>query len=609
MGIRRGPPRGLLQSREKRSRSVRVLLSRMFGYLGHFKRIVAIGAVFSLIGTAVSAIDPLVLSWGIDSLLGPSSGLDAILFLVVLYVSLRIVRWLFVSLNTWILAGAQASLVQAVQSDVYDHLVDADLSYHNLEQSGNVTSRVTSDTVSLSIGVRVLIDFGSQVIQLVSTFLLLWFISPVVAGTSLLVVPAVVLMSLLLGTVGRRTMLASQRAYGYVSGQIAESLSGIQIAKVFNREAELSMELGKLNQEAYRHGFRFMFLMTALRPTIQTIGQMVIAALLFVSASLAVGSAPLLTIGQVFLGITLVNRFMFPLVGLSMMATEVQTSLAAMDRISDVIDSKRTMTDQAEAVPLKEESDGIRFENVTFSYVKGTQIMKNMNLTIKPGEMMAIVGHTGAGKTTFAALISRFYDPQKGRIFIGDQDLRLVTLDSLHETVSLVAQEPYLFDGTVMENIRYGKPDSTEKETINLCQIIGANEFIEALPNGYNTLIIENGKNLSAGQRQMITIARTMLANPRILILDEATSRLDAYSESLVQDAQAKLFANRTTIVIAHRLTTIANASRIAVFKNGEIIEEGTHEELLTLGGTFKTLYDTYYIHQGLDELTEKETE
>ncbi len=216
------------------------------------------------------------------------------------------------------------------------------------------------------------------------------------------------------------------------------------------------------------------------------------------------------------------------------------------------------------------------------------------------------MGHTGAGKTTLAALINRFYDPKDGRVLIGDQDIREVTLESLHDTVSLIPQEPYLFDDTIMENIRYGRPDATDQEIAELCKIIGANEFIEVLADGYETRIIESGKNLSAGQRQMVTIARTMLADPRILILDEATSRLDAYSESLVQDAQAMLFSDRTTVVIAHRLTTIANASRIIVFEDGEIIEEGTHEELIALDGTFKALYDMYYAHQGFEELTEE---
>jgi ABC-type multidrug transport system ATPase subunit len=271
-----------------------------------------------------------------------------------------------------------------------------------------------------------------------------------------------------------------------------------------------------------------------------------------------------------------------------------------------VLESKRAIDDLEYATPLLKTNDGITFDNVTFEYVKDTPVLKNIDLKMEAGKTIAVVGHTGAGKTTLAALINRFYDPQEGNILIGDQDLREITLDSLHGTVALIPQEPYLFDASVMENIRYGRADAKDEEIKELCGLIGANDFIEVLADGYDTCIIENGKNLSAGQRQMITIARTMLANPRILILDEATSRLDAYSESLVQDAQAMLFSDRTTVVIAHRLTTIANASRIIVFEDGEIIEDGTHEELLALNGTFKSLYETYYAHQGFEELTEE---
>jgi len=229
-----------------------------------------------------------------------------------------------------------------------------------------------------------------------------------------------------------------------------------------------------------------------------------------------------------------------------------------------------------------------------------------VNFHVKPGELIAVVGHTGAGKTTIAALINRFYDPQIGVIRIGNQNLQDVTLASLHDTVALIAQEPYLFDDTVLENIRYGRPDATDEEIYELSRLIGAHDFIEVLPQGYNTMLTEGGSNLSAGQVQMISIARTMLANPRILILDEATSRLDAYSESLVQAAQEKLFTGRTTVVIAHRLTTIANASRVLVFERGRLIEAGTHDELLALGGHYKALYDTYYAHQTAEEISEE---
>jgi ATP-binding cassette subfamily B protein len=521
----------------------------MFGYLGPFKRIMAVGAAFAIIGTLVAVFEPLVLTMGIDVVFGAGGTFNALLLLVVLYVALKITSWTLRSINTWILAGAQAGFVQRVQSDVYNHLVNADLSYHKSEQSGNVTSRVTTDTVSLTTGVQVMIDFASQILMIVSSLYLLWTASAQLALTSLVVVPGVAFIMILFGTVGQRIMLASQRAYGKVSGQIAEDLSGVHIAKSFNREDEIAADMSELNQKAYHHGMRFMALMSLMQPLVRSIGQFAIAAVLFVGGSLAVGTLPALTIGEVFLGIILIGRFMWPLLGLAMGGTQIQASLAAMDRISDVIDAKRAIADLPDAEVLTDESDGITFENITFSYVPDTPVLKAVDFTIKPGEMVAVVGHTGAGKTTLAALINRFYDPQEGRILIGSHDLRNVTLESLHDAVSLIPQEPYLFDGSILENIRYGRPEATDEEIHDLCKIIGANEFIEVLADGYDTLVLENGKNLSAGQRQMITIARTMLANPRILILDEATSRLDAYSEALVQDAQALLFANRTTVV------------------------------------------------------------
>jgi len=605
---RRGPT-ALAGVKPKRSRPIRVLLGRMVHYLGRFKRIVAIGAVLSLAATIVAVFDPLILAFGIDSLLVSNPVFETTLMLTLLYIVLKVTSWIMGSVNTWILAGAQAGFVQNIQEDLYSKLLRADLSYHKSEQSGNVTARVTSDTVELGTGVQVLIDFSSQALMLVSSFVLLWWVNPLIALTTLVVAPGVGFITILFGTVGQRIMLASRRASGAVSGQIAENLSGIHVAKAFNREKELAENMMELNQTSYQHGFKFMILMSAMQPLVRSIGQFALAAMLFVAGGLAVGTLPLLTIGEVFLGISLISRFLWPLLALSMMFTQVQTSMAAMDRVMDVLESKPAIADAIDAEPLAEESDGIYFQDVTFEYVEETPVLNNVNFSIEPGEMVAIVGHTGAGKTTIASLVNRFYDPTKGGIFIGGQDLRLVTQESLHNSMSLIPQEPYLFDDTIFENIRYGRPDATDEEIYAICKEIGANEFIEVLADGYDTIIIEGGKNLSAGQRQMITIARTMLADPKILILDEATSRLDAYSESLVQDAQERLFSNRTTIVIAHRLTTIANASRVFVFDHGDLVEQGTHEELLALNGVFKSLYDTYYAHQGVDELTEEVAE
>jgi ATP-binding cassette subfamily B protein len=578
----------------------------MLEYLGRFKRIIAVGAVIVLIATIFQAIDPLVLSWGIDLVLTPGSTITGILILGGIYVGLRLSSWILNSINTWILSGARAGFVQSIQQDLYNHLVRTDLSYLKSEQSGNVTARVTSDIDDLGTGVQMAIDVSSQVLLLAITFVIMWLTNPLIALTALAVTPAVIFVVVLFGTVGQRIMLASQRAYGEVSGQIVEDLSGIHVAKAFNREEETAANMQKLNQEAYHHGFRFMILMTLMQPLIRAMGIIGIAALLFVGGSLAIGTAPVLTLGEVFLGVILVQRFLWPLLALSWMATQFQASLASMDRILDVLEVEPTIVDTDDAVPLNISSDGITFESLSFAYVEGTKVLNNINFKITPGETVAMVGHTGAGKTTVAALINRFYDPQEGGILIGDQDIRDVTLQSLHDTISLIAQEPYLFDANVFENIRYARQSATDQEIVDLCKLIGAHEFIEVLANGYNTIVTEGGKNLSAGQVQMIAIARTMLADPKILILDEATSRLDAYSESLVQAAQEKLFAGRTTVVIAHRLTTIANASRVFVFDHGELIEKGTHEELLHLGGKYKALYDTYYAHQSAEELSEE---
>jgi ATP-binding cassette subfamily B protein len=598
----------MMGKKEKRSRPIRVLLGKMVHYLGNFKRIVIIGAILSLVATIVGVINPLVLREGINSVYLVGS-LDILYTLTIIFLVLSITSWIMNGVNTWIMSIAQAGLVQSVQEDVYTHLVNADLSYHKAEQAGNVTSRVTSDATNLSTGIHVLISFASQLLTLVASFILLWLMSPFLALTSLVVVPGVLFIAGLFGTVGQRIMLASQRASGEVSGQIAENLSGIHVAKAFNRETELAEKMMELNQKSYRFGFRFMILMTSMQPLMMAIGQFAIAAMLFVAGSFAVGALPLLNLGDIFLGISLVRGIMFPLLGLSMMATQVQSSLAAMDRVTDVLESKPAITDAPNAVPLIPESDGIYFKDLSFEYVKDTPVLKHVNFSINPGETVAIVGHTGAGKTTIAALVNRFYDPTEGAICIGNQNIRDIQLNSLHDAMSLIPQEPYLFDDTIMENIRYGNLDATDDQIMELCQLLGANEFIEVLADGYQTQIIQNGKNLSAGQRQMVTIARTMLANPKILILDEATSRLDAYSESLVQDAQELLFSDRTTIVIAHRLTTIANASRVVVFDHGDLVEQGTHEELLALNGVFKSLYDTYYAHQGLDEITEEVAE
>ncbi len=601
-----GGAMALAAEKYKRSRPIGVLLRTMFSYLGKFRNIIYLGAFLAILATVFMAIDPLVLSWGIDLVLEDGANINGIILLAVIFTVLKVMSWILGSINTWILSGAQAGFVQSLQQDVYDKLIKADLSYHKGEQSGDVTSRVTTDTDSLATGIQIMIDLASQILLVLATFILMWMASPLIAMAALVVIPVVILIVIIFGTVGQKIMLATQRAAGKVSGQIAENLGGVHVAKAFNREDETAAILSELNQESYRHGFNFMMLMTLMQPMVRTTGIATMSLILFVGGRLVTGNDPVLTLGEVFLGTILIQRFFQPLLMLSMNGTMFQASLASMDRLMDVLEAEPTVKNTEGATALRPDSDGIEFDKVSFSYLEGSEVLKDVSFKIEPGEMVAIVGHTGAGKSTIAALLNRFYDPQKGSVRIGGQSLKDITLSSLHDNLSLIAQEPYLFDGTVMENIRYGRPSATDKEVVEMCELIGASEFIEVLPDGYSSMIVEEGKNLSAGQVQMISIARTMLADPRILILDEATSRLDAYSESLVQDAQEKLFSERTTVVIAHRLTTIAKASRILVFEKGSLVEQGSHEELMDLEGRYMALYNTYYSHQDAGEISDK---
>jgi ATP-binding cassette subfamily B protein len=579
----------------------------LWGYLGKYSSLLLFSGSLILVYTVGSIVSPIIISEGIDAAIPINIGLAApniellgLFFYIFLILSTLI--WLTNALNTYILARVKANMLHDVRKDVFDRLVNADMSYHKKEQSGNVTSRVTSDTDELANGITIATQASSQLLLTFGTFFILLATNLVITGIALLSIPVAATLATILGGLGRKIMYRVRRSYGEVSGQMAESLAGVSIAKSFNREGWSSDVLYELNQTTYKFFKQLGALFNFLFPAVSVISSVLVSLTLVVGGWL---TPSVLTFGSVYLGTILVQRFLQPILHISMYYPQLQSSLAAMDRVADVLEQKAIVKNIPDAQPLTLAESSVTFDNLTYEYVKGIPVLVNVSFKVNEGEKIAIVGHTGAGKTTLAALISRFYDPTGGRILIGDQDLRDVTLESLHSTIGMIPQEPYLFADTVIENIRYGNPEITDGEIFELCKLIGADDFIEALPNGYETQLLESGKGLSSGQRQMITIARTMLADPKILVLDEATSRLDAYSESLVQLAQQALFKGRTTFVIAHRLTTIRDVDRIAVFEKGKLVELGTHKELLAEEGVYAELYRTYYAHQGVEELTE----
>jgi ATP-binding cassette subfamily B protein len=533
-----------------------------------------------------------------------SSASDVIITLTLIYLGLSILVWMFQSANVWFTSILSSRFIDNIRKKAFEKLIDADMSYHHKQQSGNITSRVINDSQEVATGLTVFTSTSSQFLLVFATLIVLGGINPYFILIALLAVPAAMLITKFIGTIGKKKMLQVRQAYGKVSGQLAENLAGITIAKSFNQEARTSKVIRKLNYETYGYMKQLGVIFMLVFPSISFIATILTVLVLIVGGVLSQND-PLMTIGQIYLATVLVTRFLMPIIQLANNFTQLQASLAALDRIVDVIEAEPGIKDSENAQPLKLTRSEIIFNDVSFAYVKGEPVLKNVSFTIPSGQKTAIVGHTGAGKTTITNLIMRFYDPMNGTILVDEQDLKQVTLETLYDQVSYVSQDPYLFAGTVIDNIRYGKPSASDDEIYRICELIGADQFIDALPQGYHTSLQESGKSLSAGQRQMITIVRTMLSDPKILILDEATSRLDALTESLVQKAQLMLFEGRTTLIIAHRLSTIRDVEQIIVVDDGELIEKGNHDELYRMKGKYHELYETYYSHQGIETLAD----
>lgn len=576
----------------------RDLVKRIINYFRPQLRRMAVVAGAILLTSLLNTALPIYISQSLDRLQADPSTATLITITIII-TALGVLGWVFNAVRQWVSAEAIGNVTLKLREDAFDAVLKRDLSFYDAFPSGKIVSRVTSDTQAFSQVVSLTTELMSQVLLVVLLIIYLFTVNVQLTLMTLALTPFIVGVALSFRHIARNAVTQSRRANAEVSAHIQETVSGIAIAKTFRQENAVYQEFLDVNKQSYRINLRTGYIFSSIFPILNVIAGIGTAALIYFGGTNAQNGV--LSAGDWYLFIQGIGLLWFPLTSIASFWSQFQLGLAAGERVFALIDADPKVVQTGDNVKMAQVKGEIRFENVDFRYNDDEPVLTDFSLTIHPGETLALVGHTGSGKSSIGKLIARFYEYQDGKLLIDGQDIRTFDLEDYRSRLGIVTQSPFLFDGTVMENIRYGKPDATDEEVIRAAQKVGEGDWIHVLPNGLETQVGERGNILSMGQRQLVTLARVVLQNPSIFILDEATASIDPLTETLIQEGLDVALENRTSIVIAHRLSTIKNADRIIVLRQGEIIEEGTHDSLLANGGHYAELYNTYFRHQSLE--------
>jgi len=590
---------GGLQAEEyDRSYSDVELVRRISAYFRpQLPKVALVAAMVSLISLS-STISPIIISRGIDLLSG-NPGLQLLLGLAGVVTVLGALNWGFSFVQQWFSARAVANVVLALREDAFRAVMRRDLSFFDQHASGRIVSRVTSDTQDFATVVTLTVDLLSQLVLVGVISVVMLTQNVQLALITFVLGPIVITIALVFRHLARRVMQQAQRAQATVNATIQETISGIAVAKNFRQEATIYNDFRAVNEMAYGVQIRRVAVFGSIFPLLNTVSGIGVATIVYVGGRMAINGT--LSVGDWYLFIQSLTIFFYPITSIASFWSQFQQGLAASERVFALIDDEPLVVQTAQE-PVARLRGEIVFDRVTFNYSTGRNtVLQDFSLIIPAGETLAIVGHTGAGKSSLVKLLMRFYEFQGGRLLIDGHDIRTLDLGQYRQQLGLVPQAPFLFSGTVAENIRYGRRDATDAQVAAAAKQLGDGSWLEDLPQGLATDVGERGARLSLGQRQLVALARVLLQDPAILLLDEATASIDPFTEAQVQAALATVLSGRTSIVIAHRLSTVRAADRIIVLRSGEIIEEGNHDGLLAQGGHYAELYTTYFRHQSLE--------
>ena len=595
---------GLNPEKYDRQYTDRVLVSRIAGYFKPQLPRLGIIAVLVVIMSGISAALPVLVGRVVD-ILGTQPEIHTIWLIGFAMLAIGVGNWGFNWARRSLTVRAVGDVVLELRTRAFHAAAEHDLSFYDQFSSGRIVSRITSDTTDFGQLVVIITDLIAQMFQAILLGVILFRTEWHLALLMTVFLPVIFGFAMGFRALARRVTKRGMQAMADVNAAIKETVSGIAIAKNFRQEGSIFGTFDSANQASYKVNVQRGVVLSLVFPILNALGGVFVAILVYAGGmSIKEG---IVTAGAWYLFILSLDNFMFPILNLSAFWAQIQQGLAAAERVYALIDADPNVV-QTDAQTVERLAGEIRFENFGFHYKDEEPVLRDFNLVIPRGENLALVGHTGAGKSSIAKLIARFYEFQSGRLTIDGRDIRTFDLQSYRRQLGIVSQVPFLFSGTVAENIRYAAPDAPESEIMRLARQIGDGEWLETLPDGLETEVGERGNRLSMGQRQLVALMRVLVQNPAIFILDEATASIDPFTEWQIQQALGLILKNATSILIAHRLSTVKAADRIVVMQTGAIIEEGNHEGLLKQGGHYAELYNTYFRHQSLAYVEEMKT-